>query len=128
MVSLAEPRRARYSTAHCFGGLSNHIGHDPFDGDVEAPTCSLPEQTGRQVCNRQGRLSDGRGRCAVSDWGDACMDACLQGCRACGELGRAVVERRLEQAAEGVELRREQAAEVVPVPLLWRDARQGGVV
>ena len=27
-----------------------------------------------------------------------------------------------------VERRREQAAEVVPVPLLWRGARQGGVV
>ena len=35
-MSLAEPRRERYSTAHCFGGLSNRIGHDPFDGDAEA--------------------------------------------------------------------------------------------
>ena len=34
-----------------------------------------------------------------------------------GELSRAVVERR-----------REQAAEAVPIPLLWRGARQGGVV
>ena len=41
----------------------------------------------------------------------------LHGCRAFGELSRAVVERRLEQAAE-----------VVPIPLLWRGARQGGVV
>ena len=37
--------------------------------------------------------------------------------RAFGELSRAVVERR-----------REQAAEMVPIPLLWRGARQGGVV
>ena len=22
--------------AHCFGGLSNRIGHDSFDGDAEA--------------------------------------------------------------------------------------------
>ena len=34
----------------------------------------------------------------------------------------------LEQAAEVIERRREQAAEVVPIPLLWRGARQGGVV
>ena len=47
----------------------------------------------------------------------ACMDARLRGCRAFGELSRAVVEPR-----------REQAAEVVPIPLLWRGARQGGVV
>ena len=53
------------------------------------------------------------------------MDARLQGCRAFGELSgsaeltedRAVVEPRLEQTAE-----------VVPIPLLWRGARQGGVV
>ena len=35
-MSLAEPRHERYSTAHGFGGLSNRIGHDPFDGDPEA--------------------------------------------------------------------------------------------
>ena len=37
--------------------------------------------------------------------------------RAFGELSRAVVERHQEQAAE-----------VAPIPLLWRGARQGGVV
>ena len=46
MVSLAEPRRARYNTAHCFGGLSNRIGHDPFDGDAEA---SVVGEDGFQV-------------------------------------------------------------------------------
>ena len=35
----------------------------------------------------------------------------LHGCRTFGELSRAVVEPRLEQAAEAVERRREQAAE-----------------
>ena len=33
-----------------------------------------------------------------------------------------------ETEAEVVERRREQAAEGVPIPLLWRGARQGGVV
>ena len=39
--------------------------------------------------------------------------------------------RRPESTPTGmqvVEPRREQAAEVVPIPLLWRGARQGGVV
>ena len=39
-----------------------------------------------------------------------------------------MVERRREQAAEVVERHLERAAKVVPVPLLWRGARQGGVV
>ena len=51
------------------------------------------------------------------------MDARLQGCRAFGKLSRAVVERRLPAAG-----RSGTAAEVVPIPLLWRGARQGGVV
>ena len=46
----------------------------------------------------------------------AYRDVRLHGCRAFGELSQAVVERRREQAAE------------VPIPLLWRGARQGGVV
>ena len=47
----------------------------------------------------------------TSSFRPACMDARLQGCRAFGELSRAVVEPRLERAAEVVERRREQAAE-----------------
>ena len=34
----------------------------------------------------------------------------------------------LEQAAEVIERRREQAAEVVPIPLLWRSAELQGLV
>ena len=45
-MSLAEPRRARYRTAHCFGGRSNRIGHDPFDGDAEV---SVAGERGFQV-------------------------------------------------------------------------------
>ena len=44
------------------------------------------------------------------------------------ERAAEVVEPRLEQAAEVVERRQEKAAEIVPIPLLWRGARQGGVV
>ena len=62
-MSLAEPRRERYSTAHCFGGLSNHIGHDPFDGDTEA---SVTGEGGFQV-------GDGAACFLVGE--DACMDA-----------------------------------------------------
>ena len=46
MVSLAEPRHERYSRAHCFGGLSNRVGHDPFDGEAEA---SIVGERGFQV-------------------------------------------------------------------------------
>ena len=56
MVSLAEPRRERYSTAHCFGGLSNRIGHDPFDGDAEA---SVTGERGFQVDNGAARFLTG---------------------------------------------------------------------
>ena len=69
MVSLAEPRHARYSTAHCFDGLSNRIGHDPFDGDAEA---SVAGERGFQV---------GAGAVLFLIGEHACMDARLQGCR-----------------------------------------------
>ena len=38
------------------------------------------------------------------------------------------VKPHLEQAAEVLKQHWEQAAGVVPIPLLWRGARQGGVV
>ena len=63
MVSLAEPRRERYSTAHCFGGLSNRIGHDPFDGDAEASV----------VSERGFQMGDGAVLFLVGE--HACMDA-----------------------------------------------------
>ena len=49
----------------------------------------------------------------------------LQGCRAFGELSGSA---ELAEDRAVVERHQEQAAEVVPIPLLWRGARQGGVV
>ena len=49
----------------------------------------------------------------------------LHGCRAFGELSGSA---ELTEDRAVVERRREQAAEVVSIPLLWRGARQGGVV
>ena len=80
---------------------------------------ALPPACCRQVCSRRARLSGGRWRGSAGSptavlflvGEHAYREVCLHGCRAFGELSRAVVEPRLEQVPEGVERRWEQAAE-----------------
>ena len=126
LLSAAGSRRGSTTSAarsrrHSICELSTGCLFKPDRRDWHYQTVTLYERRCRGLVSLAELRADARqGRCRcwrVSRHGQemagafAYRDVRLHGCRAFGELSRAVVEPRLEQAAEGVERRLEQAAE-----------------